>query len=131
SITVSGVSTDQTTTVDGVQYNLDYSGWYEVPASDGGYNEAVETFSFSLTGLVEGNHYIRLRTYDELDNYSSNTSIIFRVLSVASPGIVISETGEGTSVSENGETDTFGVVLLSEPSSNVVMYITLGGSDVL
>ena len=45
-------------------------------------------------------------------------------------GILLTETSEGTTVTENGASDTIGVALSAEPLSNVVIDLALTGTDV-
>ena len=44
-------------------------------------------------------------------------------------GFTVAESGDGTSVSETGTTDTFTVVLDAQPSSNVVIGVSSGDTD--
>jgi len=43
------------------------------------------------------------------------------------PGVIISETGGSTSVSEDGSSDTYKIFLTTEPESNVSVYISADG----
>lgn len=83
-------------------------------------------FSRNLTGAATGVAFVTSTATDP----NNNTSEFSAAMSSNRPpaGFAVSQSGGSTTVSESGGTDTFTVVLTSQPVSNVVMDIT--SSDV-
>ncbi len=63
---------------------------------------------------------------DDLWDPLADQTITARTTDNDQAGFTVTQTGGGTTVSENGTTDTFTVVLTSQPTSNVVINVTSG-----
>jgi parallel beta-helix repeat protein len=76
-----GFSVDVTlNTINNVQYRIDNGSWQNATAHDGTFDEDIEKFSFALSGLSPGTHFIEARAFNNINNsdptYSNDTITI-------------------------------------------------------
>jgi parallel beta-helix repeat protein len=76
-----GYSLDVTlNNISNVQYRIDNGSWQNATAYDGAFNDAIEKFSFALSGLSSGTHFIEARAFNNVNNgdptYSNDTITI-------------------------------------------------------
>ena len=65
-----GTASETGINVSGVEYSLDNGAWQACTAVDGAFNSANEEYECDLTGLVEGAHTIRIRSFDTNNVYT-------------------------------------------------------------
>jgi len=91
----------------------------------------TRTESFDLTELSGKTLTLAVCIDTELAVYDFDTTnncatLLVSIPEAGTPGFVVTETGDNTQVSEDGDTDTFSVVLSGQPTSDVVLKITSG-----
>jgi len=79
--------------------------------------------------LNNGNIDIIVKKIDSLIEDQNYSLLVSHTFTEKEPGIIITETGGSTSVSESGTTDTFTVKLSSQPTSNVILNITSANTN--
>ncbi|MFN8705806.1 MAG: beta strand repeat-containing protein, partial [Planctomyces sp.] len=112
---------------DGAVLVFDQTNWFipktiTVTADADTYAEGTRNFEIKHTA-VEGTF---AEDGDEYDNLNIRRMVV-EVVDNDAPGVLISQTGDGTRVSEKGafgSTDTYQVVLNKAPTSNVTVTIT-------
>ena len=70
--------------IDNVWYRLSNGSWQEADASDGTFNSGEENFSFTISGLGQGNYDIDIKTQDS----SGNVKIISTDVLSGTPSII-------------------------------------------
>lgn len=94
----------------------------------GGYSLRVPTGTYDVSAALNGQTYV----VDDVAVGSANVKVDFETTSMTPTvlrAITVSETGDGTSVMESGRTDTFSVVLVGAPASDVVLTVSSGDLD--
>ncbi len=74
--TFSGTSTDASSTVSSVQFQIDGTGgsWSSCTATDSSFNSATEAFNCTSSSLAEGSHTIYVRSTDSNGNTTANVN---------------------------------------------------------
>ena len=104
--TLSGTSTDAAGTIASVQFQMDGTGgsWTACTADDGTFDEASEAFTCTPTALSLASHTMYVRTTDNADNVSSNSSDTFTV--AAAPTSTPTQGPSATPAPNNNSNET-------------------------
>jgi subtilisin family serine protease len=111
--------------LDGTAINTWTDNWSNTsPLNSNAFRLPIE--DFQIAPLSAGNHTIRLEVdyLNQARESNENNNFFEKVFTVKSPaGVKISESNGGTSLSEDGLTDSYTVVLTGKPTSNVTLNI--------
>lgn len=132
-------------TISNVQYRSDNGSWQNATAYDGTFDDDIEKFSFTLSGLSSGTHFIEARAFNNINNsdptFSNDTITIFSDLDppeILETTIDVPVSGDyyniTTNVIDNLEVDTVWLEYLISSSegyfenNNVSMNLSAGDS---